>query len=98
MNLTISFNLNQQLDANYILNRIGELVRSAGDPKDKILVISIKTVEQEAIMLPLLEYKEWKTVSLKFIQLTLKPSTFTVRHQEKIKNFSNNYLQEKIAP
>ena len=57
MNQTISFNLNQQLDANYVLNRIGELVRSAGDPKDKILVISIKTVEQEAIMLPLLEDK-----------------------------------------
>ena len=57
MNQTISFNLNQQLDANYILNRIGELVRSVGDPKDKILIISIKTVEQEAIMLPLLEDK-----------------------------------------
>lgn len=57
MNQTISFNLNQQLDANYVLNRIGELVRSVGDPKDKILVISIKTVEQEAIMLPLLEDK-----------------------------------------
>lgn len=57
MNQTISFNLNQQLDANYVLNRIGELVRLTGDPKDKILVISIKTVEQEAIMLPLLEHK-----------------------------------------
>lgn len=57
MNQTISFNLNQQLDANLVLNRIGELVRSVGDPKDKILVISIKTVEQEAIMLPLLEDK-----------------------------------------
>lgn len=51
----MSFNLNQQLDANYMLNQISELVRSTGDLKDKILVISIKTVEQEAIILPLLE-------------------------------------------
>jgi hypothetical protein len=58
MNSTTSFNLNFPLEANQVLERIKSLIQSTNHLENRILVIEIKTVEQEAIMLPLLEYKE----------------------------------------
>jgi len=53
-----SFNLNFPLEANQVLERIKSLIQSTNHLENRILVMEIKTVEQEAIMLPLLEYKE----------------------------------------
>jgi len=50
--------LNKQLDAQYLLNIIGEMINKTNEMSDRILVIEIKSVSQENIMLPLLEYKE----------------------------------------
>lgn len=53
-----SFSLNKQLDAQYILNIMGEMINKTNEMSDRILVIEIKSVSQDSIMLPLLEYKE----------------------------------------
>jgi hypothetical protein len=55
-----SFNLNFPLEVNQVLERIKSLIQSTNHLENRILVIEIKTVEQEAIMLPLLEYKNEK--------------------------------------
>jgi len=50
--------LNKQLDAQYLLNIMGEMINKTNEMSDRILVIEIKSVSQDNIMLPLLEYKE----------------------------------------
>jgi hypothetical protein len=53
-----SFSLNKPLDAQYLLNIMGEMINKTNEMSDRILVIEIKSVSQDSIMLPLLEYKE----------------------------------------
>jgi len=37
---------------------MGEMINKTNEMSDRILVIEIKSVSQDSIMLPLLEYKE----------------------------------------
>lgn len=50
--------LNKQLDAQQLLNIMGEMINKTNEMPDRVLVLEIKSVSQHSIMLPLLEHKE----------------------------------------
>lgn len=52
-----AFSLNEPLDANFFLREVDKLMTATLELPNRILVVRIETVGQEATMLPLLENK-----------------------------------------
>lgn len=52
-----AFSLNEPLDPNFFLSEVDKLMTATRELPDRILVVRIETVSQEATMLPLLENK-----------------------------------------
>lgn len=56
--MKIYFRLNKQLDANYLLQKIQQLINQSNPNEDSIIEISVKSISYDnSTIIPKLEYK-----------------------------------------